>query len=395
MSRIPIIGMGAVSAAGHCASKGYDAVVAGKDCLTPLSLFDAALKAVPLCGQVPDDPEPGYSSGGPNRCAGLALRAIREALQPMPERNGLRLGMVLATTVAGMTRSEQFYRALRDDPGYLEHAARELACHEPTAIAGFLARQINAQGFHSISTACSTSLHALGMAKRLIEHDRYDLCLAVGVDALSILTVRGFASLMLLDFSGCKPFDARRVGISLGEGAGALLLASAKAARQSGIEPVAAVAGWGASADGHHMTAPHPDGEGAVRATTAALEEADIAASAIDMIAAHGTGTPDNDIAEIRAMRTLFDPLPPFCSMKRTLGHTLAASGILETVFAIHALHDNRIPATAGFEQPDEAINAQPSPGEEKIIHHFIKNSFGFGGNNASVVISKWEWSKQ
>lgn len=391
MSSIPIIGMGAVCAAGYGVARGYAAVSQGKDCLSPLSLFDAALKEIPLCGQVAEDPAQKFSCTVPNRSAGLALWAMREALEPVPQRNGLRLGMVVATTVAGMTRSELFYRELRDNPDSCKKASGELAYHEPTAISGFLARQVNVQGFHSISTACSTSLHALGMAKRLIENDIYDLCLAVGVDALSLLTIRGFASLMLVDFAGCKPFDRRRVGISLGEGAGVLLLASPKAADRFGIQPLAGMAGWGASADGHHMTAPHPEGEGAKQATAAALNEAGIEPSAITMIAAHGTATPDNDISEITAMRALFDPLPPFCSMKRTLGHTLAASGSLETVFAVCALNENRIPATAGFEEADEAINAQPSPGEEKELGYILKNSFGFGGNNAVVVLAKWQ----
>ena len=290
-----------------------------------------------------------------------------------------------------MTRSELFYRELRNNPDYIKNADKELTHHEPTALSSYLASNLNASGFHTISTACSTGLHAIGMAKRLIEQNRYDLCLAVGVDALSLLTLRGFASLMLIDFTGCKPFDKRRVGISLGEGAGALLLGSDKAVEQLNITPVAAVSGWGASADCHHMTAPHPEGDGAIRATAAALKEACVDPSDISMIAAHGTGTPDNDISEIKAMRALFDPMPPFCSMKGTLGHTLAASGALEAVFAVCALNDNRVPATAGFEVPDEAVGAEPSPGEEKELRHILKNSFGFGGNNATVVISKWK----
>ncbi len=391
MARIPIIGMGAVSAAGYGVSEGYEAVLKGKDCLTPLSLFNAELKQVPLCGQVMDDPAEKSGQTIPNRSAGLALCALQEALSPIPQRENLRLGMVLATTVAGMTKSELFYRALREDPDYVKNAATELAYHEPTAVTGFLASQCVARGFHSISTACSTSLHALGMAKRLIEQDVYDLCCAIGVDALSMLTIRGFASLMLIDFAGCKPFDKRRIGISLGEGAGVLLLASEKAAASLGIKPLAGFCGWGASADVHHMTAPHPDGEGAIRATTAALREAGISPSDISMIAAHGTATPDNDLAEIKAMRSLFDPLPPFCSMKRTLGHTLAASGSLEAVYAVCALNDNRIPATAGFEEADENIGAVPSTSKDKELKYVLKNSFGFGGNNASVVVAKWE----
>ena len=391
MSLIPIIGTGAVCSAGYGVSAGYNAISEGKICLTPLSLFDCGLKETPLCGQVTEDRFANPGTTIPNRTIGLAVCAAQEALDNVKAREGLRLGIVVATTVAGMAKSEIFYRELRKNPAYIKNAGNELAYHEPTALSSFLAVHFNAGGFHTLSTACSTGLHAMGIAKRLIEQNSYDLCLALGVDALSLLTLRGFASLMLIDYSGCKPFDKRRVGISLGDGAGALLLASDKAVKQLCIKPIAAISGWGASADCHHMTAPHPDGEGAIRATTAALKEAGIGPSDIGMIAAHGTGTPDNDISEIKAMRAVFNPVPPFCSMKGTLGHTLAASGTLEAVLAVRALNENKVPPTAGFEQQDEAVGAEPSPGESKTLKHILKNSFGFGGNNAAVVISKWK----
>lgn len=391
MSPIPIIGLGAVCSAGYGVKTGYKAISEGKGYLSPLSLFESGLKETPPCGEVKEDFLNKADTKAPNRTIGLAMIAASEALAPVNNQGELRFGIVVATTVAGMTGSEIFYRKLRKNPAYIKNADKELAFHEPTALSSYLALNFNASGFHTISTACSTGLHAIGMAKRLIEQNRYDLCLAVGVDALSLLTVRGFASLLLIDYTGCKPFDKRRVGISLGEGAGALLLGSDKAVEQLNIAPIAAVSGWGASADCHHMTAPHPEGDGAMRATTAALTEAGIKPSDISMIAAHGTGTPDNDISEIKAMRALFDPMPPFCSMKGTLGHTLAASGALEAVFATCALNDNRVPATAGFKQPDEAVGAEPSAGEEKELKYILKNSFGFGGNNATVVISKWK----
>jgi 3-oxoacyl-[acyl-carrier-protein] synthase-1 len=137
------------------------------------------------------------------------------------------------------------------------------------------------------------------------------------------------------------------------------------------------------------MTAPHPEGAGARAAVEKALAEAGIAAADIGFIAAHGTATPDNDISEIKAMRAVFGALPPFCSMKRTLGHTLAASGTLEAVFCVAALHRGLIPATAGFEQVDEAIGARPSPRTRTDVRHVLKNSFGFGGNNAALILSK------
>lgn len=381
--------MGAVSAAGYGAAQSCDALFEGRDGLTPLSLFDSELKQVPLTGQIETPPEEILGQHVPDRTTGLALCAVREAMAGIGDTRSLRLGVVLATTVAGMTRSELFYKNLRIFPDTVQSAARELKGHQPDATAGAIASVIGAQGAHAVSTACSTGLHAAGMAKRLIEQGYYDLCLAVGADALSVLTIRGFASLMLIDFNGCKPFDAHRVGISLGEGAGALLLASPDAARQVTKSPAAYLSGWGASADCHHMTAPHPDGAGAKLAVQQALSESAISPEDISFICSHGTATPDNDIAEIAAMKQVFTTLPPFCSMKGTLGHTLAASGTLETVYAAAAMAAGVIPATAGFSTEDEKIGCSPAAQTRTEIQHVLKNSFGFGGNNAAVVISR------
>jgi 3-oxoacyl-(acyl-carrier-protein) synthase len=385
MAYVPVIGIGAISSLGSNAASGFKAIVEAKDGISPLRLFDSGLKTPPLCAQVHHIPA---SDIAPNRTASLALCAARESLATIENRAGLSLGIVVATTVAGMARSERFYEQLRKDPAHIENAGRELAFHEPTALSGFLCGALGAHGFFTLSTACSTGLHAIGMAKRLIETGAYDMCVAIGADALSLLTIRGFSSLMLIDPMGCRPFDAERAGISLGEGAGALCLASQKALRATGAKPLAFVSGWGASADCYHMTAPHPRGEGAALAVRAALKEADCGPSDIDMIVTHGTATPDNDVAEINAMRTVFGELPLFCSMKRGLGHTLAASGALEAVFTVCALQQNCVPPTSGFSEPDPAINAVPAWYQQKKLRHILKNSFGFGGNNAAVIIS-------
>jgi 3-oxoacyl-(acyl-carrier-protein) synthase len=390
---LPIIGMGAVSCAGIGVAAGEEAVYDGRDCLAPLSIFETGLKTPPLCGQVTGLAK---EFSAPNKTASLAMFAVSEALsgiRDVEHRKGLSLGFVVATTVAGMTRSELFYKEYKADPAALSKASEELFCHEPVALSGFLCRKFNGNGFHTLSTACSTGLHAIGMAKRLVENNVYDLCCAVGSDALSILTLRGFSSLMLIDPTGCKPFDRKRAGTSLGEGAGAMLVASQKTAESLGVRPIAFVNGWGASADCHHMTAPHPQGIGAQKAVRAALDEAGIGPQDIAMIATHGTATPDNDTSEIAAMKEVFGTVPPFCSMKRTLGHTLAASGILEAVYAVCAMRQGRLPRTGGFEQLDDAIGLAPSAGPGVASGPCLKNSFGFGGNNAAAVFSLQEES--
>jgi 3-oxoacyl-[acyl-carrier-protein] synthase-1 len=291
--------------------------------------------------------------------------------------------------VGGIPSTERAYEKFRNNPECINDLLPDFAIHEPTALSGAICRYVHGSGFHTVSTACSTSLHIIGMAKRFIERDHFDALLVVGVDALSILTIRGFASLTLLDPCGCRPFDKRRAGISIGEAAAAMFVTSDEVISRYGLKKEAQICGWGASADCYHMTAPHPQGEGARNAIIAALKEAFTDPEEISFVATHGTGTPDNDKAEILAMRSIFSSLPPFCSMKRTLGHTLAASGILESVFAIKALNNGIIPPTAGFEEADEQIEAVPSEMQRCALKTVLKNSFGFGGNNASVIFSQ------
>jgi len=157
--------------------------------------------------------------------------------------------------------------------------------------------------------------------------------LAGGADSLSRMTWGGFHSLLLVDSQGCRPFDAKRAGMSLGEGAAVLILEAEEIARQRGATILARLSGWGASCDAHHVTAPHPEGAGAVAAMDSALRRARLDPRAIDYVNAHGTGTRDNDVAEATALKKLFsEHVPPFSSTKRFFGHTLAASGAIEAV---------------------------------------------------------------
>lgn len=383
---VNIIGLGAISAAGTNCAQGINPVLGGIDCITPLTLFDSRLKQTPLCAQVLTDLTSLMPNLADNRCEALGIIAAREAVGNLHIPKELRFGLVAATTVAGIGRSERFYELLRTDPTVISQASIELAHHEPVAFAAAVAKSVGATGIHTLSTACSSGLHAVGLAKRFVEKGIYDICLAVGADAICMLTIRGFSSLMLLDPNGCRPFDKRRAGISLGEGAGAMLLASANAIKVLGALPIASACGWGASADCHHMTAPHPQGAGARAAISAAFTEAGVLPKQIDFVATHGTATPDNDAAEISSLRSIFGDLPPFCSLKRTIGHTLAASGIIEAVYGVLSLKQKRIPDTGGFEQLDETINAAPSVNGHCTGRYFLKNSFGFGGNNAAMI---------
>ncbi len=381
---IPVISTGAISAAGSTVSAAWERIQRGESALSPLTLFNAQTDNVPLVGEVCFPiPEECFC-----RTEALALIAAEEALKGI-DISGLRLGITLATTVGGLDHSEHFYEALIDNPALISRAPEEFSRHEPAALTGFLAKRFNAAGCHTLSTACSTAIHGIGMGAEMIRSGMYDLVLAVGTDALSLLTFRGFDSLLLIDYEGTRPFDKNRIGISLGEAAGAVLMASPETAANLNKPAKAYISGWGASADAYHMTAPHPEGAGALKAAETALLKAGISSSDIDWISAHGTGTPDNDKTELKAMKQLFDKLPPFSSLKGIIGHTLAASGAVETVYAIEAIKDQYIPGSVGFSTEDPEINASPSAGKKASVDHILKNSFGFGGNNGSLVISR------
>jgi 3-oxoacyl-(acyl-carrier-protein) synthase len=269
-----------------------------------------------------------------------------------------------------------------------------LRFHECAGAAELCARSFGATGpCATVSTACSAGAMALLTAAELVRTGEADLMLAGGTDSLCRLTLNGFGSLLLLDPKGCKPFDARRAGISLGEGAAMLVVESEAAARARGAPVLARLTGWGASCDAWHPTAPHPEGRGAHEAMRKALACAGLEAPDIDFACAHGTGTPENDLMETKALRRLFGQrLPPVASLKRCVGHTLAASGPINAVVCVQALLEQHLPPNLGFEELDPTLafgpvlQFRPHP-----LAHVLSNSFGFGGNNVALVFSKAE----
>jgi 3-oxoacyl-(acyl-carrier-protein) synthase len=294
--------------------------------------------------------------------------------------------LFLGTTVGGVDRSEKEYLKTRNGS---EINPKNFARHGADKMTKYLSVKYGFSGFSVVSTACSSGLHAIGLAKRLIENRKSDFAAAVGADALCELTTKGFESLMLIDKNACRPFDKNRGGISLGDGGGGLILCSADFAEKMRLQQQFFIVGYGSSCDAYHATAPHPSGEGAVLAIKKALKDADISFSDIDWICSHGTGTLDNDLAEIKAYRAVFgDKIPPFCSLKGAIGHTLAASGAVETSYVIEAMKRRLIPATAGFYQQDENIGVSPTTKKlNKKAKYVLKTALGFGGNNAAVVV--------
>ncbi|MCL2844851.1 MAG: hypothetical protein FWE23_05310 [Chitinivibrionia bacterium] len=295
--------------------------------------------------------------------------------------------LFVGTTVGGLDRSESEYlKAKKTD----EIIGKSFLRHEAGEMTNFLAEKYKFKQHFTISAACSSGLHAIGLAKKAIEKGAVDFAAAIGSDALCGLTENGFGSLMLIDPSGnAHPFDKNRAGIKLGEGAGGVILCSEKFAKTNNLSPEFYIIGYGSSCDAYHATAPSPNGEGAISAINQAINEAGISPDKIDWICSHGTGTLDNDLTETNAYRAVFgENIPPFMSFKGEIGHTLAASGAIETAMVLNAMKNGIIPPSAGFTEQDEDIGVSPNTQAiDKQSKFVLKTSFGFGGNNSAVVI--------
>jgi 3-oxoacyl-[acyl-carrier-protein] synthase II len=320
----------------------------------------------------------------------VAEAALASAGLDAVGRRGLRIGIILASNQGGMPASAARYSALcapyrtgRPSP---EEAARILD-GAPSATLDLLAARSGAEGpMLNVSTACSAGLHALGMSADALRQDRVDVMLVVAVEVLTELTLAGFGVLRALtDGEGPRPFDRRRDGTLLGEAAAAMVVEDARRARGRGARVFAEVAGYGGSTDATHMTRPTP--EGPARAMREALGGTPL--EALDWIKAHGTATPANDVTEAQALRAVLGPRQvPVTSLKAALGHSLGASGVVEAVGTVLAMQGGFVPPTLRVDDVDPACDLdvvcamRPSPGENVLL-----NAFGFGGNNASVLL--------
>ena len=323
-----------------------------------------------------------------NRLLALALERLGEQLDDSLEAAlarypGGRVGVVIGTSTSGIGETEAALATAGREaplPDDFRYARQELG-----APARFVAERLGLAGpVYALSTACSSSARALASARRLLLSGECDAVIAGGADSLCRLTVNGFASLEAVSERPCLPFSAHRDGINLGEAA-ALFMVTAE---PGGIQ----LAGVGESADAYHISAPRPDGSGALAAMRGALEQAGIAPPQVDYLNLHGTGTPHNDRMEALAVSALFADSPPASSTKALTGHTLGAAGALEAAFCWLALTHGRLPRHVydGAYDPELAPLAlveNDTPAREPC--HALSNSFAFGGNNASLLLSR------
>ena len=321
------------------------------------------------------------------RTALMGMLALGEALDEArltPEMLP-KVGFISGTTVGGMDMSEQYYLDYLNGDSHKEYIAVYDcgSCSEMTA--GHFGKFAFAT---TLATACSSAANAVIQGANMIRCGKADIVVVGGSECITKFHLNGFNSLMILDTKPCRPFDATRSGLNLGEGAAYLVLESAESAKRRGIAPQALLSGYGNACDAFHQTASSPDGEGAFRAMKEALALAGLQPSDIDYINAHGTGTPNNDVSESQAMMRLFGQVPPVSSTKPFTGHTTSASGSIEAVFCILALQHGFLPVNLNWSQAmDNGIVPVAKP-EKRTLKHVLCNAFGFGGNDSSLLIS-------
>jgi len=312
------------------------------------------------------------------------LSPLTSHLSPLPSHP--RILLISGTTVAGMDVTERFFTEM-------QHADDHLSCLL-THNAGSCTSQI-ADHFGcftdstTVSTACSSAANALILGARLLEAGQADIVVAGGTEALSAFHLNGFRSLMILDEQHCRPFDATRTGLNLGEGAAYLVMETAEGARRRKAGIHGWLTGWGNACDAYHQTASSDDGEGAFLAMTEALATAGLQPQDIQYVNAHGTGTPNNDRSESAALRRVFGTaMPMVSSTKSFTGHTTSASGSIEAVICLLALQHQFVPANLGFSHPmPDGIT--PTPGADAApLRHVLCNAFAFGGNDSAMVFS-------
>jgi 3-oxoacyl-[acyl-carrier-protein] synthase-1 len=333
-------------------------------------------------------------NNGYTRTTLLALIAMKELLQNV-DRQLLKedtFALINANTVGGMCSVENMYNDfLSESPGEsITKYIDTLDCAESTQnIAGHFGLKAWTA---TLSTACSSSANALILGARLIKQGIVERAICGGCDAMSRFTVNGFLSLKNVDKDPCKPFDQNRLGLNLGEGAGYLMLEKESDAVARGAKILAVFTGYANTNDAYHPTAPSPDGEGALRTMKLALENAGVLPSEIGYINAHGTATQNNDASEGLAIERLFGVNPPyFSSTKPYTGHTLAAAGSIEAIFSIWAMEQGLAYPNLNWTTRMEELSIEPvtSLKENLGIDHVLTNSFGFGGNNVSLIFSK------
>lgn len=397
MSRgVCISGVGIISAIGKTIEENLYALANSKTGIKPIAYLESIHKNKFIAGEVKESNQDllkilGLSDKdlkNHTRTSLLGTWAAREAIKSanLSAKELENLAFISASTVGGMDKTEAFYakKNITQNDYILTHPCGDTS--------NKIAHYLGIKGYRTtLSTACSSAANAIIHGARLIENGLAEIVVAGGVDALSKFTLNGFNSLMILDEKLCKPFDANRKGLNIGEGAGFIVLESETSLKNRNKQAIAKLSGYANANDAYHQTASSAEGKGATLAMKKALAKANITAEQLSYINAHGTGTENNDLSESVALKNIFSKkIPPFSSTKTFTGHTLGAAAAIEAIFSIMAIRENCIFPNLNFSAPIKETGLIPERNfsTDIRIKHVLSNSFGFGGNNSTLIFS-------
>ncbi len=410
--RVVITGMGMITPVGNNVEDSWQSVVAGRSGIDRLTLFDATGYDTQIGGEVKNFKPEDFGvdrkdARRMDRYAQFAIAATGEAVKDsgleINDQNRNRVGVIIGSGIGGIGVLSEQFRVLHDkgpdriSPFLIPMMIANMA-------SGHVAIAFGARGTNfCIVSACSTGAHAIGEGAEIVKRGEADVMIVGGSEAPMVpISVAGFNSMKALSTynehpqKASRPFDASRDGFVMGEGAGVLILEDLEHARARGAHIYAEVTGYGSTDDAHHIVAPEETGEGAARAMKLALERAGLTPNDLDYINAHGTSTQLNEKAETAAIKRALGEVAyevSISSTKSMTGHLLGAAGAIEAIFCVKAINEGIIPPTINFEKPDPHcdLNITPNVAKKKPVRHTMSNSFGFGGHNVSLIVSRYD----
>ncbi|MDH5367662.1 MAG: beta-ketoacyl-[acyl-carrier-protein] synthase family protein [Cyclobacteriaceae bacterium] len=394
MTQVFVTGMGIISAIGRGVNENLEHLRKGQTGIDSAKILHSKYASVFPFGEVKfTNKELADISNSTNHLGRIDLlamiafdEAIKNASLSSEELSSYETAIISSSTVGAMSNADILYSDLQTTT----ESSQYIDTYSFDAHITNIMKMHNMRGFTStINTACSSSANAIMLGARLIKSGRAKRAIVGGTDSLGKFTVNGFNALRILSEQPCMPFDKNRSGLTLGEGSAYLVLESEEIAQ--GKKKYAKISGFGNTNDAYHPSSISPEATGVIGAMRTALDSAKLQSSEINYINAHGTGTENNDISEMKGLTTIFDKVPPFNGTKSYTGHTLAAAGAIEAIFSVFSIENQELYPSLNCKNPIEEYGISPIQkfiaGES--INHVLSNSFGFSGNCTSLIISK------
>lgn len=395
MQKIVVTGMGIISSIGNSVEENFHSLIHSKSGITRVENFSTYLKDFIKVGEIKLSNEDLserlniVKENSYTRTSLLAIFAIKEAIKHFSETEISQMGLVSASTVGGMDKTEQYFYEYQNNISVRKY----IHTHNIGDITHQIADYFGLKSIvTALSTACSSSANAIITGCNLLRMGYLKQVIVGGSDPLSKFTINGFNSLMILSDTDCQPFDNNRKGLNLGEAGAFLVLETEENALKNNHKILATLSGWGNANDAYHQTASSADGEGAFLAMQKALSMANLSPSEIDYVNAHGTATQNNDLSESIALSRVFHSVPDFSSTKAFTGHTLATASSVEAIYSILAIQNGIVFPNLNFQTPMVEVDIKPQTEiKYKEINNVLSNSFGFGGNCSTLIFSKYD----